>query len=163
MKNKRNIILIIIGVAIVILGIIIYNNANTDFNIKSGDITTKDESNIEKIKYDMKITYHHRATDTGYATNYDWDLINTYNKRAYLINDYNVWGNEVNPIKKGHNYTVNIINLTDSDIEKLIELSNYESDYTLINEDSEYVVIEKDGKETYLNLSDFNFQYDNKK
>ena len=122
----------------------------------------KDENTINKIKYDMKITYNHVIEMTGYGTEYDFDLIDIKNKKVHFIHDYNIWGNESNPLKKGHNYTIKTIKLTDNDIKMLLQLTNKESEEYLKNDyNKEYLTIEYKGKTIYLENS--KIHYDNKK
>ena len=124
-KNKRIIIIIVSIVVLLILGFI---SMKVIYKTKIDEIktvtTTKDEGLIKSIDCDMKITYVHELTETGYGTEYDFDLINIKEKKAYLVNDFDIWGNEKDPAKKGHNFTITPINLTDNDINMLKQLSN---------------------------------------
>ena len=122
-KNKRIIIIIVSIVVLLILGFI---SMKVIYKTKIDEIktvtTTKDEGLIKSIDCDMKITYVHELTETGYGTEYDFDLINIKEKKAYLVNDFDIWGNEKDPAKKGHNFTITPINLTDNDINMLKQL-----------------------------------------
>ena len=123
--------------------------------------TTKDEGLIKSIDCDMKITYVHELTETGYGTEYDFDLINIKEKKAYLVNDFDIWGNEKDPAKKGHNFTITPINLTDNDINMLKQLSNEQTkEYLKTTTDREYLKVEYNGRTIYLDS--INIQYQNK-
>lgn len=124
------------------------------------------KAEVEKIKYDMEITYHEDHAPGGYASVSYSDKINIKEKKSYRIICYYVWGSNI--LNNSTYYKIEKIDLTDNDIQNLIFFANNGSDEVIYKEDDvldytfhQYVKIDYQGKEKYYTQSDFTFEYDN--
>ena len=87
---------------------------------------------INSIEYDMKISIQNNKDNympTGVLNTTYYTLINTKANKAYYIEDTYVFGNTSVGQMKGHNYTLEKVNLTGEQVQKLIDIAvNYNKD-----------------------------------
>ena len=120
--KKRNIVLITIVVLImlsVLLAVFVPNKYNIIYKLFFKEKMAEYVNNIE---YDIKIEYHDSMVEGGYASTYHYYLINTSEKEAYEIDDYYVYELENrDKFEKGHHYDVKVKNITQSQIDTLLD------------------------------------------
>jgi len=169
-KHKRTII-VVISIFILLLTLI-----GVKLNIFEYAYSIYNNYKYSKIENDIKISYiEANPAMGGFASTSKFVQIDIESKKAYLIENYHIYGVAPEYLRGDHYKIKNKINLSDSAIQQLIEIAKRESNYeeeleklreSTKNENNEegnfqqaiifeidYYLIEYEGKEIKLGCS----------
>lgn len=171
MKKHKKTIIVVITILILLLILI-----GIKLNIFEYAYSIYNNYKYSKIDYDIKISYIEANPQMGgFASTTKFVQIDIESKKAYLIENYHIYGVAPEYLRGDHYKLKNNIKLLDSEVEQLVEIanreSNYEEELKKINESSknenneegifqqaiifeiDYYLIEYEGKEIKLGCS----------
>jgi len=125
MKKHKRTIIVVVAILILLLTLIgiklkIFEYAYSMYN----------NFKYSKIEYDVKISYIEANPPMGgLASTSEFIQIDIESKKAYLIENYHIYGVAPEYIRGDHYKIKNKIKLSDSEVEQLIEIANRESNY----------------------------------